>query len=202
MSVVLSPGFRRGLEDLEIVDSSSVDGRGHRPPDDTKSAGIRTSRIVRIPPKPDTTPTVKVAQANLSALATSGSIPLIVPTGLSVGGWDVWTSCWFAPTDLAYSPAGIVAAPAGGYLSVQRSWSWVYQQGTLTPIWYQDPSGITPGQPCTTAPPASCGSPHTDTASFSANPSNNSPFTLSGTPAAAAGNYTSDPVGGTVAISA
>ena len=86
--------------------------------------------------------------------------------------------------------------------SIQRSWSWVYQQGTLTPIWYQDPSGITPGQPCTTAPPASCGSPHTDTASFSANPSSTSPFALSGTPAAAAGNYTSDPVGGTVAISA
>jgi hypothetical protein len=86
--------------------------------------------------------------------------------------------------------------------SIQRAWSWVYQQGTLTPIWYQDPSGITPGQPCTTAPPASCGSPHTDTASFSANPSSTSPFALSGTPAAAAGNYTSDPVGGTVAISA
>ncbi len=56
--------------------------------------------------------------------------------------------------------------------SIQRSWSWVYQQGTLTPIWYQDPSGFTTGQPCTTAPPASCGSPHTDTASFGANPLN------------------------------
>jgi hypothetical protein len=86
--------------------------------------------------------------------------------------------------------------------SIQRSWSWVYQQGTLTPIWYQDPSGFTPGQPCTTAPPASCGSPHTDTASFSADPSSPSPFALSGTPAAAAGNYTSDPVGSSVAISA
>jgi hypothetical protein len=86
--------------------------------------------------------------------------------------------------------------------SVQRSWSWVYIQGTLTPIWFQDSSAITAGQPCTTAPPASCGSPHTDTASFSANPTTTSPFALSGTPAAAAGNYTSDPVGGSVAISA
>ena len=85
--------------------------------------------------------------------------------------------------------------------SIQRSWSWVYQQGTLTPIWYQDPSGFTTGQPCTTAPPASCGSPHTDTASFGANPCTTSPFALSGTPAPAAGNYTSDPVGGSVAIS-
>ena len=38
--------------------------------------------------------------------------------------------------------------------AIQRSWSWVYQQGTLTPIWYQDPSGFVAGQPCTTAPPA------------------------------------------------
>ena len=74
------------------------------------------------------TSTVQAAQATLSALAMSGSSPLLVPTGLSVGGWDVWTSCWFAPTDLAYSPAGIVAAQAGGYqlaysLIVRRSGS-------------------------------------------------------------------------------
>jgi len=59
-------------------------------------------------------PTIQAAQQALSALSlTSGS--LLVPTGLSVGGWDVWTGCWFSPTDLAYSSAGIVAAPAGGY---------------------------------------------------------------------------------------
>jgi hypothetical protein len=86
--------------------------------------------------------------------------------------------------------------------SIQRSWSWVYQQGTLTPIWYQDGSGITPDQPCVTGPPAICGSPLTDTASFGANPSSTSPFTLSGTPVAASANSTSDPVGGTIAISA
>jgi hypothetical protein len=85
--------------------------------------------------------------------------------------------------------------------SVQRSWSWVYQQGTLTPIWYQDPSGIAPGQPCTTAPPGSCGSPHTDTAGFAANPSPADPFTISGTPVDVVGNYTPDPVGGSVVIS-
>jgi hypothetical protein len=86
--------------------------------------------------------------------------------------------------------------------SVQRSWSWVYQQGTLTPIWYQDPSGFTPGQFCITAPPAICGSPLTDTASFTANPTSSSPFVLSGTPAVASSNATSDPVGGSIAISA
>jgi hypothetical protein len=74
------------------------------------------------------TSTVKAAQATLSARAMSGNSPLLVPTGLSVGGWDVWTSCWFAPTDLAYSAAGIVAAQAGGYqlaysLIVRRSGS-------------------------------------------------------------------------------
>ena len=36
--------------------------------------------------------------------------------------------------------------------AIQRSWSWVYQQGTLTPVWYQDPSGFVAGQPCTTGP--------------------------------------------------
>lgn len=85
---------------------------------------------------------------------------------------------------------------------VQRSWSWVYQQGTQSPIWYQDASAIVAGQACITAPPASCGSPHTDTSNFSANPSSASPFTLSGSPAPTAGNFTSDPVGGSIAISA
>lgn len=86
--------------------------------------------------------------------------------------------------------------------SIQRSWSWVYQQGTLNAIWYQDSTGFLPGQPCATSPPAACGNPHTDTSSFSAGPSSTSPFTLSGTPAAAAGNATADPVGGSIVISA
>jgi hypothetical protein len=86
--------------------------------------------------------------------------------------------------------------------TLQRSWSWVYQQGTLVPIWYQDTSGFVPGQPCTTAPPASCGSPHTDTASDSQAPSSTSPFVIDFNPAAAAGNYTGDPVGGGVVVSA
>ncbi len=86
--------------------------------------------------------------------------------------------------------------------SVQRSWSWVYQQGTLTPIWYQDSTGFIAGQPCATSPPAACGSPHTDTSTFSANPAAGSAFALSGTPASSAGNATSDPVGGSIAISA
>jgi hypothetical protein len=86
--------------------------------------------------------------------------------------------------------------------AIQRAWSWVYQQGTLTPIWYQDSSGFAPGLPCATAPPASCGSPLTDTASFSANPTSANPFVLSGTPVASPFNATNDPVGGSIAISA
>lgn len=86
--------------------------------------------------------------------------------------------------------------------SVQRSWSWVYEQGTLTPIWFQDSSGFTAGQPCATSPPAACGNPHTDTSSFAAAPSSTSPFTLSGTPVPATGNATSEPVTGSVTISA
>lgn len=86
--------------------------------------------------------------------------------------------------------------------AIQRAWSWVYEPGTLTPIWYQDPTGFVAGLPCATAPPASCGSPLTDTSSFSANPSSTSPFVLSGTPAAAPSNATADPVGGSIVISA
>lgn len=86
--------------------------------------------------------------------------------------------------------------------ALQRSWSWVYQQGTLAPIWYQDTTGFVPGQLCITAPPAICGNPLTDTASFSANPTTTSPFVLSGTPAPASSNATSDPVGGSIVISA
>jgi hypothetical protein len=86
--------------------------------------------------------------------------------------------------------------------AIQRAWSWVYQQGTLTPIWYQDPTEFTPGLPCATAPPAICGSPLTDTATFGANPSAKSPFLLSGTPVAAPSNATADPIGGSITISA
>lgn len=86
--------------------------------------------------------------------------------------------------------------------TVQRSWSWVYESGTFTPIWFQDPSGFTPGALCTTAPPGSCGSPLTDTASFGGNPASPAPFVLSGTPAPAGSNSTADPVGGSIAISA
>jgi hypothetical protein len=85
--------------------------------------------------------------------------------------------------------------------AIQRAWSWVYEPGTLTPIWYQDPSGFAPGLPCATAPPPICGSPLTDTASFSANPSSTSPFVLSGTPVAASSNATADPVGSSITIS-
>ncbi len=87
--------------------------------------------------------------------------------------------------------------------TVQRSWSWVFQPGPLTPIWYQDPTGFTPGQSCITAPPPTCGNPLTDTASFAADPASPAgPFALSGAPAAAPGNATADPIGGGVAISA
>ena len=85
--------------------------------------------------------------------------------------------------------------------AIQRSWSWVYQPGTLTPIWYQDPSGFVAGQPCTTGPPAMCGSPHTDVSTDAKNPTTTNPFAISFNPTPAVSNYTSDPVGGTVAIS-
>ena len=57
---------------------------------------------------------VAAAQGALTSLAPATG-PLIVPTGLSIGGWDTWASCWFAATDLVYSPEGIVPSPIGGY---------------------------------------------------------------------------------------
>lgn len=85
--------------------------------------------------------------------------------------------------------------------TLQRSWSWVYMPSTFTPIWYQDPSGFITGQPCATGPPAMCGSPHTDIATDSQNPTSTGPFAISFNPVAAGSNYTADPVGGSVAIS-
>jgi len=86
--------------------------------------------------------------------------------------------------------------------NLTRSWSWVYRQGNAPPIWFQDPTGFSSGQYCITAPPLLCGNPLTDTASFGANPAPGGPFALSGSPAPAAGNATSDPIWGSIAISA
>lgn len=88
--------------------------------------------------------------------------------------------------------------------ALQRSWSWVYAPGTLDPVWYQDPSGFVAGQPCTTGPPAMCGSPHTDVALDSQNPTETSPFmiTFNPEPPVPNSNYTEDPVGRPVLISA
>lgn len=89
------------------------------------------------------------------------------------------------------------------HFQVQRSWSWVYQQGTLTPIYFQADAGNipTPGLPCITAPPAICGSPLTDTAGGSGNPTSADPFTLTVNLAAnMPPNQTADPVGGGVTI--
>jgi hypothetical protein len=97
----------------------------------------------------------------------------------------------------------ICSAGQNPTFSVQRSWSWVFPQvGAATPIYCQDPSGITAGQPCSTAPPAICGSPLTDTASGGANPRSSSPFVLSCSLTPAGANSTDDPVGGGVTISA
>lgn len=85
--------------------------------------------------------------------------------------------------------------------AIQRSWSWVYGPGTLDPVWYQDPSGFVAGQPCTTGPPAMCGSPHTDVSTDAKNPTTTTPFAISFNPMPAISNYTGDPVGGSVAIS-
>ncbi len=82
---------------------------------------------------------------------------------------------------------------------ITRSWSWVYGPSNA-PIWFQDPTGFTAGRYCITAPPPQCGNPLTDTAAFGVNPASASPFSLSGTPVATASNATTDPVGGSVAI--
>jgi hypothetical protein len=84
--------------------------------------------------------------------------------------------------------------------NLTRSWSFL--PSSNGPVWYQDPTGFSPGQYCTTAPPPLCGNPLTDTASDTENPTTGSPFAISFSPVDASGNSTSDPIGGTVAISA
>jgi len=138
-------------------------------------------------------------------IVTELSCPVTTPGGICVSGAPS-----SGPVRICYSM--ICCTPDPGdccpnqssalHFAVQRAWSWVYKPGTFTPIWYQDPTGITPGYPCPTGPPLSCGSPLTDTSGFGANPSSTSPFVLSGTPVAAPSNATADPIGGTVVISA
>lgn len=90
----------------------------------------------------------------------------------------------------------------GPPFSVQRSWSYVFAPGTGAPTWYQDGfPGTTPGLPCATAPPGSCGSPLTDGAGANASPSATAPFTLSCNLPPDALNATDDPIGGGVVIS-
>jgi len=139
------------------------------------------------------------------------SCPVTTPNNVCVVGAPSQ-----GPVRVCYQMVCFAGQPGEGPpFSVQRSWSWVYQQGTLDPIWYQDPSGFTSvipdptfgtsGVPCATSPPAICGSPLTDSAGFAASPSSSSPFLLSGTPAFDPdfpSNSTADPIGGGVVISA
>lgn len=127
--------------------------------------------------------------------ATQDSCPVATPGGICVS-----LPPSVGPVRVCYQM--ICYAGQDPTFTLQRAWSWVYQQGTLIPTWYQDPSGFTPGFPCATAPPASCGSPLTDTASGTANPSSTTPFTISFSLTPQSSNATSDPVGGGVVISA
>ena len=154
---------------------------------------------------------------SLTLTDAAGSLGFVYLSGSSPPSWYgghavTQTSC---PVT---TPGGIcvVGAPSSGPVrccyqmtchagsnptfGLQRAWSWVYESGTLTPIWYQDPGGF-PAGICTTAPPASCGSPLTDTASDAENPTSTLPFMISFSPSPAGGNATGDPVGGSVSIS-
>jgi hypothetical protein len=73
-------------------------------------------------------PTVQAAQATLQGLAMTNGAPLIVPTGIAAGGWDIWKGCWFAPTDLVFSLAGIQPNPVGGY---QLGYSMIFRNAKL-----------------------------------------------------------------------
>jgi hypothetical protein len=84
--------------------------------------------------------------------------------------------------------------------SIQRQWAWVYEQGTLTPIYYQDPTDFAPGSLCATAAPFLCGG-SVDSSSGSADPDSSSPFAITfGSLTPAAPNETADPIGGSVSL--
>ena len=142
------------------------------------------------------------------------------------GSYPSWIGCTspVVSSATATTPGGVcVVAPAAVqaiavcYLmqcisttspkfTLTRSWGWVYIQGTLTPIWYSQGSGpcTAAGMPtfCSPPPPGSCGSPHVDTSIDSENPTYFVTLRHLVQPDPSAGNYTSDPVGGTVGVSA
>jgi hypothetical protein len=154
--------------------------------------------------------TLTDAEGSLTFGYDSGSF---IPTWY--GGHAVTRSSWTVTTPLGVC---VSAGPTSGPVRVcyqmtcnagstptfelVRSWSWVFEQGTITPAWYQDPSGfLPPGNPCATDPPVSCGIPHTDTSVDDEDPTTTSPFAISFTPVPSGGNFTADPIGGSVAIS-
>ena len=123
---------------------------------------------------------------------TQTSCPVTTPAGCAWSGHH--------RADLCRAAINTCHAGSNPTFGLQCAWSRVYESGTLTPIWYQDPGGF-PAGICTTAPPASCGSPLTNTASDAENPTLTSPFMISFSPSPAGGNATGDPVGGSVSIS-
>lgn len=114
------------------------------------------------------------------------------------GGTCVTNVATSGPVRVCY----IMTCNAGSspVFSLSRTWSYVLAPTTLTPTWYQDPSGFTPGVPCATGSPGGCGGGD-DLSSDSENPTTTSPFAISFNPVAAGSNQTTDPIGGSVAIS-
>ena len=69
-----------------------------------------------------TTAAVQSARAALAGLAWQSG-PALLPTRLTWRGWDLWSSCRFAPTDLVFDAAGIVPVSqtyAAGYQLAYR----------------------------------------------------------------------------------
>ena len=77
---------------------------------------------------------VAQAQATLAAFAGLDGSDLVVPTGLGIGGWDVWHSCRFLAGDLAWSEGGIVPSQALGAGSYEIAYAIVFRRaaGPLT----------------------------------------------------------------------
>jgi hypothetical protein len=94
-------------------------------------------------------------------------------------------------------------SPTTPTLKMQRLWPWVNQQPTPIPTWYSDASGCPAGGTgirCINSPPIACGQQNVDFATGSADPSSTSPFaaTFGMTPEGT--NATSDPIGGSIAV--
>lgn len=157
-----------------------------------------------------------VIPVTMSLTDATGTVPLVYSS--TVGGSSFWYAC-VQPIRTCYNYSGVACALVSSsqamtvcYLfacqpssspkfGLTRTWAWNYWPIAPTAVWMNGSwATCSPGSPCIVAGGSPC-SNNTDSSASRATPSSSAPFAISFTPVPAGGNATSDPIGGTVAIS-